>query len=383
MKPSFFPKIVVFLSIIAFLTPATAAVSESCRSALLELPSKKNFTMKDLLTSVIKVKGLCKMKFTCPLDNSVTDVGLTAGCVKELPEDLGGLQQLAQDIGLDMAMQQVQSQLYAEPPPAAMGSSNYYADDDQAPPPPRRRTYDEEPADPSEKGKFSIGVLAGVNFSTIIMGQEESDFTEGRGSKFGVQTGVVFDIPLSKIFYLSPGLKIAQMGAKSEENDEEQYYNGMYYTTVKETYTETITAYYVKIPLLFTVKNYVSEKVALRINAGPYLAYALGEGLYEREGKYYIDGQLQESGSYSRKLFEEECIVDYDGYETYYDCEQMADPFDFGLSIGGGVQFYGFYIGVFYDYGLANIYSTTNSDTGGNKRVISNRSMGFDFGYFF
>ncbi|MDR1812713.1 MAG: hypothetical protein LBQ87_07795 [Candidatus Fibromonas sp.] len=94
------------IAIAASFSMAFGAVSEKCLKEISELPNtKKNFKLEtfpgDLASSVIKVKGLCKSKLTCPADNKKTDVGLTAGCVKQLPEDPKGIQAVIEESGLE------------------------------------------------------------------------------------------------------------------------------------------------------------------------------------------------------------------------------------------------------------------------------------------
>jgi hypothetical protein len=235
-----------------------------------------------------------------------------------------------------------------------------------------------------DDGGMKIGITAGVNLSTFSIGREEMDETEEYGNGFGFQGGVAFDIPLSKVFYFQPGLMFIQKGLNSENTYYDTYNNGNGVITVKEEGTFTITANYIEIPLLFSVKGLVDEGVAIRINAGPYIAYAIGDGSQKREEKRSgYDGQPARSESESKKLFKEECREDdYDG--TYY-CSEFG-RFDWGLSIGGGVQLNNIYVSVFYDYGLSNLYSIkTNREyyDDRNKQEIATRSMGINVAYFF
>ncbi|MCL2259899.1 MAG: hypothetical protein FWC15_00930 [Fibromonadales bacterium] len=83
-----------------------AAVSDKCQKEITALPNtKKDFNKqdfsKDLLLSVVKVQASCKVKITCPKDDKKTDVGLTVGCVKQLPNDAEGIQALLKDIGME------------------------------------------------------------------------------------------------------------------------------------------------------------------------------------------------------------------------------------------------------------------------------------------
>jgi hypothetical protein len=101
------------IAIVASFSMAFGAVSDKCVKEVAELPNtKKDFNLKsfpvDLTTSIVKVKGLCKTKFTCPADNKMTDVGLTVGCVKQLPDDAKGIQTLLKDAGLEAGESAIQ-----------------------------------------------------------------------------------------------------------------------------------------------------------------------------------------------------------------------------------------------------------------------------------
>jgi len=87
--------------------------TNKCHKEIFELTStQKGFNMssfvKDLGISVAKVQASCKTKFTCPADDKITDVGLTAGCVKQLPAKPDGIISLLKEIGLDAGLDLVQ-----------------------------------------------------------------------------------------------------------------------------------------------------------------------------------------------------------------------------------------------------------------------------------
>jgi len=77
--------------------------SNPCHKEIFDLP-KNNVSkfVTDLGVSVVKVQGLCKTKFTCPADNKVMDVGLTAGCIKQLPTSPAEITSLLTSIGMDL-----------------------------------------------------------------------------------------------------------------------------------------------------------------------------------------------------------------------------------------------------------------------------------------
>jgi len=229
-----------------------------------------------------------------------------------------------------------------------------------------------------DDGGIKIGITAGVNLSTFSIGREGMDQTAEYGKGFGFQGGPAFAIPLSKIFYFQPGLMFIQKGMKDETISYDYDYNNGVRTNEKYERTYTITANYIEVPLLFSVKSPVTEGVAIRINAGPYMAYAIGDGSQKTERK-----RNGEKTSESEKLFKEDC--DEDDYDDSYYCSEFG-RLDWGLSIGGGVQFSNIYVGIFYDYGLADLLTIRTNDEyydDRNKEKIATRSMGINIGYFF
>jgi len=87
----------------------------------------------------------------------------------------------------------------------------------------------------------------------------------------------------------------------------------------------SITAHYIELPLLLSLKL-----SAFRLNAGPYFGYCLGSG------------------------------YDY-----------VFDSTEYGVSAGIGFDIGRYYIGMFYDYGIAN---------GTNNFNLINNTLGFNFG---
>ena len=89
-------------------TIATAYTgTNKCYKQIFDLTiSNANFDMqnfiKDLGISVAKTQGLCKSKFTCPADDKMTDVGLTAGCLKQLPTSPNEIINVLKEIGLNV-----------------------------------------------------------------------------------------------------------------------------------------------------------------------------------------------------------------------------------------------------------------------------------------
>ena len=87
-----------------------------CTDAIARLPeTKPNFKFetfpKDLITSVVKVQASCKIKFTCPKDEKMTDVGLTAGCVKQLPKEPAQIMSMLKTVAVPMGQSLIAKEL--------------------------------------------------------------------------------------------------------------------------------------------------------------------------------------------------------------------------------------------------------------------------------
>ena len=149
-----------------------------------------------------------------------------------------------------------------------------------------------------ERKLLTFGIMAGLN----------SSYTYGYGGEYGdilgMQLGLMADLAPLSWLHLQSGLMYIQKGMKDVGG--------------------SITAHYLELPLLLSLKIY-----ALRLNTGPYIGLCLSS--------------------------------DYD----------VFDGFDYGLSTGIGFDIGRFYIGVFYDLGL--------NDAGKNYH-LSNRTLGFNFG---
>jgi hypothetical protein len=177
-----------------------------------------------------------------------------------------------------------------------------------------------------EKGKFfSLGLRAGFNLSRVY---EEATAGPYKYSGFldnaiGFQAGLAFDFALSDWFHLQPNLMLIRKGAKYEGNG----------------ISGSLAENYLEVPVLVSVKIY-----AIRLNAGPYFSLSLGAS----DGNY-------ESG-------------------------------DYGISLGGGFDISDFYIGMFYDYGLADVNKREDFNNSAISRTRTaynsyNYALGFILGY--
>jgi hypothetical protein len=133
--------------------------------------------VKDLPPAVAKVKVKLKSPFGKPKDDDKTDVGLTVGCIKSLPESPAEIQGLLKDIalkaGLDFVVEAVESE-------------------------PREEKV--------EKKGVRVGVRAGFNMYQY----SEHDFYREMGMGGGV--GVAVKIPLSSRLSVYSGLDFFYRG---------------------------------------------------------------------------------------------------------------------------------------------------------------------------
>jgi hypothetical protein len=85
-----------------------SSLSKGCVEDFTNLLEKGSFDMmkfiKELPPAVAKVKLQLKSPFGKPKDSDKTDVGLTVGCIKALPESPAEIQSLLKDISLKIGL---------------------------------------------------------------------------------------------------------------------------------------------------------------------------------------------------------------------------------------------------------------------------------------
>jgi hypothetical protein len=133
--------------------------------------------VKELPPAVAKVKVKLKSPFGKPKDDDKTDVGLSVGCIKSLPESPAEIQGLLKDIalkaGLDFVVEAVEN------------------------------VVEEEKV---EKKGVRFGVRAGYNINNFSFGYTE--FDEEIKNGFGVGVGLALNVPIVSIISLNTGLDL-------------------------------------------------------------------------------------------------------------------------------------------------------------------------------
>jgi len=108
-------------------------------------------------------------------------------------------------------------------------------------------------SDKEEEGILSLGFRIGFNFSQLysIYQDHYRSYKGYYNPATGFQAGLVFDVAVSELFHVQPGLMYIQKGAED---------NGT-----------AMTSHYIQIPLLVSVKL-----SAFRVNAGQYFGISVG-----------------------------------------------------------------------------------------------------------
>ena len=189
----------------------------------------------------------------------------------------------------------------------------------------------------------SFIVKGGFNLSKIYAADEDDTYSDEYDMKPGFHVGGAVEIPINQNFMFEPGIIFITKGVKMEEPDYE--------------ISSKANLNYVDIPLLFKASSSNDGGLGFYGALGPYIGIG-------------ISGQV---------------AMEYDGEEESDDIKFGSDEdeddlkrLDMGISVGGGIEFSSFQIGVSYDYGLINI--ATYQDYG-NK--VKNRVLKFTLGYKF
>jgi len=201
--------------------------------------------MKELPLAVAKVKLQLKSPFGKPQDSDRTDVGLSVGCIKALPESPVEIASLLKNIGLKMGLD------------LAVDAAENLADNS---------------VPVKKKSSVSFGIRAGVNFSHTYATYRIYDKNpynlglvgSGSGNYNDVvagQVGFVVDFPVNDWFHIQPGLMYIAKGM----NDEKMTYSGDY-------------NFNLELPFLLSFKLAI-----LRLNAGPYFALCVFKCGYTAE----------------------------------------------------------------------------------------------------
>ncbi|MDY0099156.1 MAG: porin family protein [Bacteroidales bacterium] len=182
----------------------------------------------------------------------------------------------------------------------------------------------------------TYGVKAGLNFSNMLMKDDDHTYSDDYEMKPGFHLGPVAEIPINDLLSFETGLIFSAKGFKYSE----------------DSYDMKLNLFYLDIPLTAKAR-YDAGFGNIYGLIGPYLGIGLtGKSVYEDEDE----------------------PVDWGSDSDDDDLKRL----DFGLTVGAGVEINSIVVGLSYGLGLANISPDTD---GGFK--INNRVLGLSVGYWF
>ncbi|MDR1121581.1 MAG: PorT family protein [Dysgonamonadaceae bacterium] len=200
----------------------------------------------------------------------------------------------------------------------------------------------------SVSAQIKLDGVVGLNLANQSV--SDGDKSGSGDSKIGLKVGVTGDYSLSDYFSLQAGLVFSQKGVK--ESDSETYGGQTY------EYESKTTLNYLQIPVNAVGRYKINDDISVFGLAGPYLAFALsGKNNVKVSG-----GGQSESESESIK---------------FGSSDDKMNGFDYGLTLGAGVEYKLFSLRLEYDLGLGKLYN------GSGDASLKNRNFGISVGYSF
>lgn len=211
----------------------------------------------------------------------------------------------------------------------------------------------------SNNAQSQTYVQGGLNFANITKtnnGQTEKNntlttFNVGLANRFG----------LSKIVDLELALLLAGKGSKAET-----YFNGG-----TDYVKSRFNPLYIEMPLNVVVKTPLSTSVGAFLHAGPYVAVGVG-GKSETESKL---GPLTSNTSSNIQFSNDNPFTSSQEDAAY----NKLKRFDYGLNVGGGLDFKKVMVKLNYGLGLTKINSTESNNTANDKNKYRTFSISLGF----
>jgi hypothetical protein len=195
-----------------------------------------------------------------------------------------------------------------------------------------------------------FGVKAGLNLSTMLLKDNDGNYSDDFKMNPGFHVGVTGEFHLTEMFSFETGLFLSTKGLKATQAD---------FSLGVATETKAkMNLLYLDIPLTAKASFDIGSTKIYGV-LGPYLGIGLsGKNKYE----------ITEAGETRTG----ENNISWGSSENDY------KRLDFGLTAGTGVEIKSFQIGIFYSLGLANILHYSE-----NGSKFSNRVLGISIGYKF
>lgn len=196
-----------------------------------------------------------------------------------------------------------------------------------------------------------LGIIGGLNLSNMLIKDNEGTYSNDLKYKPGFHVGATAEFPISNSVAFETGLLLSTKGFKE---------------SVKETdigaileSKSSLNLLYLDIPL--TAKAYYNIGASKIYGAfGPYIGFGLS-------------GKSKSEATFNGETQSDEQDVNWESGDSD-DLKRL----DYGLTVGAGMEFNSFLIGLSYNLGLANISAVTDD---GQK--IKNKVFGLSIGYKF
>lgn len=213
-----------------------------------------------------------------------------------------------------------------------------------------------------------FGVNAGVNVSNAREYTNRYTGTGEKGVKWGYQIGFNAEYAVINSIFLQSGLSLTTKGTKHEGAE---VWIGS--STPPITYWQSTTnQVYLQLPLRVGYKINLSNLAKIRVSAGAYVAYGIG-------GKEIIKETTTPSSTREDEKFTSDTFgEEYRRYSPYNLKKQ-----DYGISMGFGVEYKKFILGIDCEVGLLNISKPNKNESSPLPVDYQNRNLSLTIGYMF
>lgn len=196
-----------------------------------------------------------------------------------------------------------------------------------------------------------FGIRAGLNLAHMLWKDNDEIYSEDYNFKSGFHVGAIAELPITEVFSFESGLLLSTKGFNITQGS----------NILDEEFKKVSTAniLYLDIPLTGKASLDVGG-TKIFCQMGPYLSMGLsgnGKAVFTEGGETSVDERDIVWGS---------------------DKESDLKRFDYGLTMGVGVEINSIQFVLTYNFGIANI--SANRDFG---QTFTNRVIGISVGYLF
>ncbi len=185
----------------------------------------------------------------------------------------------------------------------------------------------------------TFGVKAGLNFSNMVVKDDDKTYSDDYKLKPGFHIGGVAEFEINDMIFFEPGALISTKGTRAKEDG----------------YKMSLNLIYLEIPMNAKVKFELGD-INIFGFAGPYVAVALSG-----KSKFTVDGDTE------KKSVE------------WGSGDDESKRLDFGLNLGAGAELTDeLSLSLSYGLGLGNMSNVTDNGSKVQNRVIA-LSVGYKF----